>query len=180
MKSSSVKLTFTLHEVVVLTGFSKHMLDYLVRDGIFAPSAVTVSRRGIRRQYSYSDVVLLRALNVICAGKGRIRHLKTALANFRRDFGPIAPGQRIDKQLFVLGDELCLYSPSEGARQLRSGQLTFSFVVDLSVVSQEVADCIEIDQDRCGFRLAGDVAHEAEQERQRIWGTIQPRRAKVS
>ena len=176
MESRSVKSSFAIHEVVVLTGFTKYMLDYLAREEIFAPSGGTQGRRGKRRSYTYADVVLLRALHSICAGKGKIRHLKVALLKFRELFGTMKPGQRLDRQLFIQGDELCSYTGPEGGRQLRSGQLTFSFVVDLAVISQEVADCVVVDRGSRGFKLTDEAALLAEAERQRNWETVRARR----
>lgn len=165
-------------EVVVLTGFSKYMLDYLVREEIFSPSGSGEGKRGVRRRYTYADVVLLRALHSICTGKGKIRHLRQALSNFRREFGQIAPKQKLKELLFVQGDELCAYTAGEGGRQLRSGQLTFSFVVDLAAVSQQVADCLVINAETRRLSLSPAISRMAEKERQRIWASIRARRSR--
>jgi hypothetical protein len=177
MYNEPVKSFFVIHEVVVLTGFTKHMLDYLAREDIFRPSSKVEAGRGKRRRYTYEDVVLLRALNSICAGKGKIRHLKAALLSFRKEFGPVAPGQRLEKQLFVVGDELCTYTGAEGGRQLRSGQLTLGFFVDLAVISQGVADCVEVQPGSNVFKLTQDAAREAEEVRQGIWAPMKAKRA---
>ncbi len=176
MVQGNVKTTFAVHEVVALTGFSKHMLDYLVREAIFAPTGAGMPRRGNRRAYSYADVVLLRALYAICAGKGKIRHLKQALSKFRSEFGQLSPGQRLDRILFVQGDELCVYSSVEGGRHLRSGQMTFSFVIDLGNVSQEIANCVLVNQDTKQLSLTPAIALRAEQERQKVWAPLKARR----
>jgi hypothetical protein len=173
---ATVKSTFFVHEVVVLTGFTKYMLDYLAREDIFAPSDIGKSSRGVRRRYTYEDVVLLRALNAICIGKGKIRHLKDALLRFRTTFGSMKPGQRLDKQLYVQGDELCVFTSAEGGRQLRSGQMTFSFVVDLSAVNQALSDCVEVEPRTGELRLNSEAARAAEEERQRIWSAVRTRR----
>ena len=145
------------------------MLDYLVREDIFPPSSVVRGeRRGRRRLYTYTDVVLLRVLSEICTRKGKIKHLKDALLKFRMAVGPMAPGVSLKKRLFVDGDELCLYTPDEGARVLRSGQMTFAFVVDLADVSREIADCVVLDRDG-GLRLTDEAAELAEQKRQESW-----------
>lgn len=178
MSIHSVKSFFSIHEVVALTGFTKYMLDYLTRDGIFAPSDQGVGGKGVRRRYTYADVVLLRALFAICAKRGKVRHLKDALLTFREKFGAIKPGQRLDQQLFIQGDELCVYTEAEGGRQLRSGQFTFSFVLDLSVVSQEVAACVEVDRATGRFRLTEMAAQRAETERQKIWQPVKQKRAR--
>ena len=177
MKQNAIKTHFVLHEAVTITGFTKYMLDYLAREGIFTPNSEKRGRRGLRRRYTYADLVLLRALHKICAAKGKIRHLKDALLQFRKEFGPLRPGQKLDSQLFVQGDELCVYTSSEGGRQLRTGQITFSFVIDLSVVAREVAECVVVGARSEGFRLTTEVARQAEEERQRIWAPVKARRA---
>lgn len=172
----SVKFRFPIHEVVALTGFTKYMLDYLARERIFFPSIQVKSGRGVRRSYTFEDVVLLRALQKICVSNGKIRHLKDALTKFRDEFGPLMPGIKLDKQLFVQGNELCCFTSAQGGRQIRNGQMTFSFVIDLSVVSQELAQCIKIEPSERGFRLTPEMEEKAEEERQRIWAPIKARR----
>jgi hypothetical protein len=178
MSNSQVKKFFTVHEVVVLTKFSTHMLSYLAREEILAPS-LGGKRRGVRRQYAYEDVVLLRALYSICAGKGKIRHLKTALAKLRADIGSIRPGTQLEELLFVEGDELCLRTGADVGRQLRNGQHTFSFIVDLKHASASVADAISVNTKSGAFSLKPRVAAKAESERQRSWSLIRNRRAKA-
>lgn len=176
MKLGHVKSYFAVHEVVVLTGFSKHMLDYLVRQEIFLPRVETRRARGVKRRYTYEDVVLLRALNAICIGKGRISHLRDSLQQFRIEFGPLKPGQRIEKMLFVHGNQLSAYTSAEGGRQLRSGQMTFAFVADLSVISKEIAECVRVEPGSGLFSLSNAMARKAEEERQRIWRPVKTRR----
>ena len=180
MLDNSVKMYFQIHEVVALTGFTKYMLDYLVRDEIFIPSEQTKKGRGLKRKYSYEDVVLLRALHSICVNKGKIRHLREALRKFRAEFGPISPKQKLDKQLFIQGNELCCFNSSEGGKQIRTGQMTFSFVIDLTAVSEEVANCLILNKSNRGFQLTDAAAKIAEAEKQRIWAPIKARRANGS
>lgn len=177
---TSVKFSFVIHEVIVLTGFSKYMLDYLSREDIFKPVEPEAGRRGLKRQYSYQDVVLLRALHVICTGRGKIRNLREALVAFRQEFGRITPGQRIDRQLVVQGNELCVVSEADSPRQLRNGQLTLSLVVDLEVVSSEINSKVEFDADKGAFALKGEFAAMAEEERLRLWHPIKARRLAAS
>jgi hypothetical protein len=179
MSVPAVKSFFTVHEVVVLTGFSKCMLDYLTRAEIFAPSGNADAGRGRQRRYMYEDVVLLRALHAICAGKGKIRHLKAALAAFRAEFGPLKPGQRVNQCLFVQGDELCVKTSAEGGRLLRSGQLTLGFFVDLTAVSQQIADCVIPSASGNEFALVGVVAAAAEAVRQQSWAPIREARLRA-
>lgn len=176
MIDDRVKSSFAIHEAVVLSGFTKYMLDYLAREDIFRPSNDERCVRGKRRRYSYEDVVLLRALHTICSGKGKIRHLKTSLSQLRGEVGPIRPGGQIDKLLFVQGNELCLYTATEGGHQIRTGQMTFSFVVDLRAISTHVAEDVRVDSRSGVVSLRPEIAMKAEIERQRIWSPIKTRR----
>lgn len=176
MTGHAVKVVFAIHEVVVLTGFTKHMLDYLVHEEIFVPTGSQAPGRGRRRRYTYEDVVLLRALRVICHGKGKIKNLKASLASLRNEIGPMTHGQRIDKLLFVEGNELCLRTGTEGGRQLRTGQMTFGFFVDMRALSADLAAVVSIDRTTGKPVLAPALAARAEEERQRIWQPIKARR----
>lgn len=180
MEQDAVKLTFAIHQVVVLSGFTKHMLDYLAREDIFAPSANSNPGRGRRRCYTYEDVVWLRALRAICHGKGRIRNLKASLAVLRAEVGPMTYGQRIDKLLFVEGNELCLRTGNDSGRQLRTGQLTFGFFVDMRVLSADLAQVVSLDARLRHYVLEPRLAAVAEQERQRIWSQIRKRRDRLA
>lgn len=178
MRQPQVKASFAIHEVVVLTKFSRHMLNYLAREDILAPS-LGGKRRGVPRRYTYEDVVLLRALYSICSGKGKIRHLKTSLAKLRAEIGTIRPGTRLKDLLFVEGDELCIRTSPDVGRQLWNGQHTFSLVVDLNHASSAIADAISVDQQSGLFSLKSAIAAEAERERQRSWVLIRARRVRV-
>ena len=180
MGKQVVKLEFAIHEVVVLSGFTKHMLDYLAREDIFAPTAQQSVVRGRRRRYTYEDVVLLRALRTICHGKGKIRNLKAALVALRQEVGSMQYGQRIDKLLFVEGDELCLRTGTDGGRQLRTGQMTFGFFIDLRALSADLADVVSVDGKTGKPVLEPRLASQAEAERQRIWQPIKKRRDDLS
>ncbi len=175
MDQPRVKASFAIHEVVVLTNFSRHMLNYLAREEILAPS-LGGKRRGVSRGYTYEDVVLLRALRSICSGRGKIRHLKASLAKLRAEIGTIRPGTRLNDLLFVEGDELCIRTSPDVGRQLWNGQHTFSLVVDLKHASDAVADAISVDQQSGLFSLKSSVAADAERERQRLWISIRARR----
>ena len=175
--ATQTKAEFLLHEVVVLTGFSKYMLDYLAREDIFRPSGAETGIRGRRRVYSFEDLVLLRALKTICTSNGKIRHLKDSLAALRREVGVIRPGQRLDQLLFVEGCELCTKTGADGGKQLRTGQMTFGFFVDLRAVSAELSDSIVVDVQTGRHVLRPAFAAKAEAHRQRIWQPIRERRA---
>jgi hypothetical protein len=177
--NSTVKRTFFTHEAVVLTGFSKYMLDYLARDDIFRPRGRKECISGRKREYSFEDVVLLRALNTICAGKGKISHFTRSLKNYRRTFGPLLPGQQIEQFLVVQGNRLCAYDSGDGPIDLITGQRTLSFVVDLGMVVRDVGRHVVLDRMTNAFRLTKAAKLKADAEQERIWAPIRARRAKA-
>ena len=152
------------------------MLDYLVREEIFVPSLGSQRTKGLKRRYTYQDVVLLRTLHEICVRKGKISHLRDALNQFRSEFGSLLPGQRVDQKLFVERNQLHVYTGSQSGRQLRTGQMTFAFIADLSTISKELARCIRFEPRSGDVSLIPELASKAEEERQRIWGPIKARR----
>lgn len=172
---SGSQATFRIHEAVALTGFSKYMLDYLAREKIFIPQAARAGR-GVAREYSFADLVLLRALRDVCRDRGRIRHLKEALEAFRDEFGSIEVGQKVRQHLVVQGSELCVLSSAEAGRELRTGQLTLAFVVDLESVVDQVSANLVVDPRTKIVKLRAGKAREAEQVRQKIWGPIRAKR----
>lgn len=172
---AAIPRAFRIHEAVALTGFSKYMLDYLAREKIFLPQD-TRTGRGIARQYSFADIVILRALREVCRDRGRIRHLRQALQIFRDEFGPIAVGQKVRQHLFVQAGELTVRSAAEAGRELRTGQLTLAFVVDLERVVDEVSANLIVDSRTSVVRLHPKKAKEAEEVRQQIWGAIRDKR----
>lgn len=92
------------------------------------------------------------------------------------DLGPLVPGQRVNKLLFVEGDELCLRTSDEGGFELRTGQLTLAFFVDLRAVSADLADAVLADGKTGSVCLVPEAAVLAEQERRRSWSSIRARR----
>lgn len=175
--TSRVKTTFSVHEVAHLTGFSKYMLDYLERDEIFVASVPREASQGRRREYTYADVVLLRGLHTICKGRGRVRFLREGLQRFREEFGPLSPGSRVDKKLFVLGDRLHVMTEEEGGRALQDGQLTLTLVVDLPKLSGEIASQILPGPVPESFELTPEAKAGAEAVRQKVWSPIRDRRS---
>lgn len=179
MSTGSVKRTFLTHEVVVLTGFSKYMLDYLAHEDIFRPTGRSELASGKARTYSFEDVVLLRALKTICVGKGKIRHFSQSLKNYRSTFGPFEHGQSVERFLVVQGNRLCAYDGGEGAIDLITGQRTLSFVVDLGAVMRSVSRQVVFDKRTNELRLTKAAKLKADAERERAWAPIRERRAKT-
>lgn len=177
--ADNAKHTFLTHEVVVLTGFSRYMLDYLAREDIFRPSGRNAGISGNRREYSFSDVVLLRALKTICVGKGKIRHFTRSLKSYRKTFGPLLPGQPVEKFLVVQGNKLCTYDGGEGALELITGQRTLSFVLDLQTVVKDIERHVIVDRENIGFCLTKAAKLKADAERERNWAPIRARREKA-
>lgn len=155
------------------------MLDYLAREDIFRPSDRKEHISGSKREYSFEDVILLKALKTICAGKGKIRHFSRSLKNYRKTFGPLLPGQKLEKLLVVQGNRLCAYDSGEGSIDLITGQRALSFVVDLGVVLRDVGRHIVLDPMTNALQLTKAAKLKADAEKERNWAPVRKRRAKT-
>lgn len=157
-----------------MTGFSKHMLDYLEREQIYVSSGNPTKGRGNRRLYNYADIVLLRALKTICDDVGKIRHLKMSLDAFKQRYGGLQPGMSPGAFLIARRGKLYVKNGSL-VEETVTGQQAFSFVVDMSAVTKSLES--KFSNLEISFNLKNNVLRQAEEIRQRHWAPIQQRRA---
>jgi hypothetical protein len=166
---------FAIHQACALTGFSKYMLDYLEREQIYVSSGNQKKGRGVRREYTYTDIVLLKALKSICDDAGKIRHLGKALAIFKKRYGSMTPGILPSEYLIARRGKIYVKSGESVIEEAITGQQAFSFVVDMSLVTKSVnAKIVIVDSDR--FALRPSAKAEAEEIRRSHWESIKERR----
>jgi len=70
--------SFTTKEVVLLSGLTKTMLDYLVRTGIHIPSISGVCKKGQKRLYSFSDIIVLKTIKKLLEEGVSVKRLSDA------------------------------------------------------------------------------------------------------
>lgn len=127
---------FRLATVAKVAGLSVHMLNYLCRWKIVVPSAEGKRGRGVKRRYSYSDVLLLRVI-------GKLLRQGISPLRLRKSFAALqARGRQSDELVskrFVITDGRSIYFEDNGSLEmLSSGQLAFAFVLELTLIREEV------------------------------------------
>lgn len=168
-----IRSHFLIHEVSALTGFSKYMLDYLAREKIYVAGDASKSGRGVRRKYTYVDLVLLRALKAICDGSGKIQHLRQCLSTYRERYGAITPETPLNDVFVSYGGQLYVRDETGQATNTLTGQMVFAFHVDLAQVTKALAEQLEVDPVTKSISLTDEAQVRADNIRNEIWARIQ-------
>jgi DNA-binding transcriptional MerR regulator len=139
---------FYAREVSRLAGFEKTwMLNHLEREGIFVPETPRDKRHGVRRSYTFRDLVVLRAINRLLKLGARPKRISDAIGKFVEvcpetigDVGMSGVLVKFAQEAghFLVTPDTVFYrrSQEELIDLLRNGQLAFSFMIDnnLSIV----------------------------------------------
>jgi DNA-binding transcriptional MerR regulator len=136
----------TAREVSRLAGFKKPwMLNHLERERTFVPEIPKDGRHGIHRNYTFRDLVVLRAINRILELGARPARIRAAIHAFA-DACPEVIGDITMKGVqlkfaqqaghFVVNADSVLYCSKDQVIDLLSqGQLAFSFMIDSRAVT---------------------------------------------
>lgn len=157
-------------EVSRLAGFQKPwMLNHLEREEIFVPEVPRSRHHGKHRQYTFQDLVILRAINRMLELGARPKRIKTAIDTFKKAcpeiigdtslFGFQVKFAAESGHFVVTADEVLYCKNEEVIDLLKSGQLSFSFMINnqecmlpsLHAASQVIE--LSIDERRLGHRL---------------------------
>ena len=140
-----IKNHFTTREATALAGFkTTYMVDYLARTAIVVPSVRAAPGKGSHRLYSFSDVVLLRALNRLLGRGIPVKKLSQAQDTYNRLYRGLTPGQLPARYLMTDGTRIFYTEdPSRIVDLTSKGQLAFGFVVDMEPINKEVVAGIE-------------------------------------
>jgi DNA-binding transcriptional MerR regulator len=119
-----------------ISGLSADMVNYLCRYKIVVPSGNKRRGPGIERKYTYSDVLLLRAIAKMLSQGISVLRLKKSLAAFQRRGGTATD---IAKRKYFLTDGYNVYFADSAALELLdSGQMMFAFVLELGSLRNEI------------------------------------------
>lgn len=147
MPSDSINIqhAYTVRDAANLAGLSTSMIDYLCRAGIVVPSMMG-SRgrgRGRGRRYSFGDIILLRTYARLLKQGVSVKRLKQAQKTWSRHYKKTMDHGALPPARFLLtdGERIYFRESAEIVSDLTtSGQLAFSFVVDLHKVRDEVLE----------------------------------------
>ncbi len=126
-----------------LAGLSRAMVNYLCRAELVVPSGQARRGRGVRRRYTFGDIVALRLVADMCdAGISPVR-LKKALLRMRRVHPTIKLTSLSARRIANDGRDILLRNKTDSLERLIDGQFTFAFVVELADIQREIRQKIE-------------------------------------
>jgi DNA-binding transcriptional MerR regulator len=132
---------------------TRMMLDYLERAEVFEREEVRTSKRqklhhGLRRRYTFRDVVIIRAIAALLDKGVSVKRIKLAMLTFSRDEKFSCDRDKIrhgadPTQYFVTDGSSIFYAREHQLIDIvKGGQGAFSFVVDLDHASREARKVI--------------------------------------
>jgi DNA-binding transcriptional MerR regulator len=122
-------------DIVRYSNLSSHMVGYLCRYRILRPTLSTVRRRGVRRRFSFEDLLLARAIAKLLSAKVELSSVRSALRTLRSKMIGVPPSVLATKQIVILGKSVYLTRLGESAVELTAdGQLAFHFMLDTTDV----------------------------------------------
>lgn len=122
-----------------LSGLTLAMVNYLCREHIVEPSHSSKRGHGVKRWFSFGDLVALRLLARLSASGVSILRMKKALAGLRKHHPAITLTSLPASHVVTDGTDLYLHQQGQPLERLLDGQLTFAFVVELGPLRDEVA-----------------------------------------
>ncbi|MGH2674140.1 MAG: MerR family transcriptional regulator [Actinomycetota bacterium] len=114
-------------DVAKIVGISYRQLDYWARTGLVTPSVRDAGGSGTQREYSFQDIVLLRAIKNLLDTGVNLQRIRKAIEFLREHLRKPPAG------LTLLSDGNKIYaceSPSEVMDLLQRGQGVFGIAVD--------------------------------------------------
>jgi DNA-binding transcriptional MerR regulator len=142
-----IKDKFTLSEVAVYAGFDRPwMVDYLCRHGIVEPSGRKAPGRGRPRLFTFSDIVMLRAIHDLLKHGISVKRLVDNLKKYKKTIRSIKPNDIPFR--YMVTDGINVFFVNDGDKHLAqradfAGQYCFSFFVDLENAQKAVIRKIE-------------------------------------
>lgn len=131
--------------VAEICGFgSVAMIDYLERSAIFIPERKREKNRGRPRTYTFRDVLVLRLLSTLLKNGASVYVLKEALSQLQKFRWKAEEAVLEDSSgalrhlILSAGRAYFIRENNELVDILSSGQLTFSFVLDLDQLHSTV------------------------------------------
>lgn len=132
-----IESSFTVDKAAKLAGLSETMVDYLCRTRIVLPTANRERRRGIPRKYAFKDVVVLRAVSQLLQRGVSVARLKDAIKAIRNR-KDIDQNNVPERYMVTDGKQVFFKKQDDVIEDLKTGQLVFSFIIDLDLIRRQV------------------------------------------
>ena len=130
---------FGIGRAAHLSKLGRPMVDYLCRSNVLVPSNGPRPGRGKGRQYSFGDVVMLRALSHLLKSGISVAKLKGALGTLRARHHEITP-EKAPRYLVTDGTRIYFYDGKNPVEELSAnGQMAFAFIIKLDRVRDDIS-----------------------------------------
>lgn len=133
---------FSASQAAGLVGLSVDMVNYLCRNDIVIPTGGARRGRGVRRRYTFADVLVLRAVARLLEGGISVLRLKHSLVGLRQRSGTL-PADILSRRYLVIDGHDVFIQDGGLLEILESGQTAFAFVLELENLRGEVRAAIE-------------------------------------
>lgn len=142
--------SFSAKEAAQFVGFgSVAMLDYLQRSKVFYPLGKRGARgRGNQRRHEFRDLLVLKAIKRLLDSGASVANLQKALTNFQKinwsaDPVTMEGPEGIIRYFIASQEQIYLVRDANTLVEMsRSGQLAFSFIIDLEKLRGELRDSL--------------------------------------
>lgn len=140
--AGSVADTFSAKQAAKLSGLSLDMVNYLCRNEIVAPSGGDRRKRGVKRLYAFSDMLLLRAVAKLLDNGISVLRLQKSFARLRVRHGQF-PTELLTKKYLVIDGQDVFIQDGDLLERLESGQLAFAFVLELNSLRSDLSASVQ-------------------------------------
>lgn len=131
---------FAATQAARLSGLTLSMLNYLCRENLVMPSCNCARGHGVKRHYSFGDVVALRLVaNLSRAGISSLR-LRKGLESLRKHHPAITLTSLPASHLITDGQEIYLRGAGDSLERATDGQYAFAFVIELGQLRNEIVN----------------------------------------
>ena len=138
-------MTYSSAQAVALTGIKKDMLHYLCKAGIVVPSLSRkqgVRGHGVHRKYTFTDLVSFKVVKKLCESGVSPLKVNKAIREIHKMGISLSslPASRVvifEKSVYKWDDK------RQDPFRMSDGQQAFGFILDLSVLRDELLADIE-------------------------------------
>tara|TARA_R110002110_G_scaffold368869_1_gene578713 strand:- start:2204 stop:2653 length:450 start_codon:yes stop_codon:yes gene_type:complete len=137
--------SFSVKQAARFSGLTLVMVNYLCRTGVLEPSGSNARGRGRRREYTFSDIVILKSLKRLLDSGIGVSKLKRALNALRREYPEISRDKLPAKLRYLVtnGETIYLRRKPDALQAMDgSDQFEFAFVINLAQIHTEVFQAI--------------------------------------
>ena len=137
--------SYTSKEAASICGFHTiYMLHYLARQGVVIPSEEFEERRGKRYQYTFRDLVLLKAVQRLLAHGVSVKRLRAAQEKYQSLYEGVGLGELLARFLLTDGKDVFFIEALDQIINLNEEpQLSMHLLLNLKPINEEIFEKAE-------------------------------------